>query len=80
MQAARAANVEKIVYTSSVAAIGVVGNGGWAGSISYGALADALADGYAAASTDTGHIGGNVELRGARTTSWVSVARCCSWQ
>jgi feruloyl esterase len=39
-----------------------VGNGGWAGSISYSALADALADGYAAASTDTGHIGGNVEF------------------
>ncbi|MFL6279083.1 MAG: tannase/feruloyl esterase family alpha/beta hydrolase [Vicinamibacterales bacterium] len=32
-----------------------VGNGGWAGSISYGALAAALAKGYAAASTDTGH-------------------------
>src|SRR3954467_4549310 len=32
-----------------------VGNGGWAGSISYGALAAALANGYAAASTDTGH-------------------------
>jgi dihydroflavonol-4-reductase len=30
MQAARAANVEKIVFTSSVAAIGIVGNGGWA--------------------------------------------------
>jgi Tannase and feruloyl esterase len=34
-----------------------VGNGAWAGSISYGALAGALADGYAAASTDTGHSG-----------------------
>ena len=35
-----------------------VGNGGWAGSISYPALAQALAGGYAAASTDTGHTGG----------------------
>ena len=32
-----------------------VGNGGWAGSISYGAMASALAGGYATASTDTGH-------------------------
>lgn len=35
-----------------------VGNGGWAGSISYGAMAEALYDGYATASTDTGHVGG----------------------
>ena len=35
-----------------------VGNGGWAGSISYGALASALQEGYATASTDTGHTGG----------------------
>jgi feruloyl esterase len=34
-----------------------VGNGGWAGSISYAALALAVAQGYAAASTDTGHTG-----------------------
>ena len=32
-----------------------VGNGGWAGSISYGALAQALRRGYASSSTDTGH-------------------------
>jgi feruloyl esterase len=32
-----------------------VGNGGWAGSISYGAMANALRAGYAAVSTDTGH-------------------------
>ena len=32
-----------------------VGNGGWAGVISYPALAEALGRGYAAASTDTGH-------------------------
>jgi len=30
MQAAQAANVQKIVFTSSVAAIGIVGDGGWA--------------------------------------------------
>ena len=32
-----------------------VGNGGWAGTISYGALGDQLRRGYAAASTNTGH-------------------------
>jgi feruloyl esterase len=35
-----------------------VGNRGWGGSISYPALASAVAAGYAAASTDTGHRGG----------------------
>jgi feruloyl esterase len=35
-----------------------VGNGGWAGVISYSAMADALRSGYATASTDTGHVGG----------------------
>src|SRR5438105_7776390 len=35
-----------------------VGNGGWAGAISYPAMADALRGGYATASTDTGHVGG----------------------
>jgi feruloyl esterase len=39
-----------------------VGNGAWAGSISYPALAAALRNGYAAASTDTGHIGNNVDF------------------
>ncbi len=34
-----------------------VGNGGWAGTITYPALTDALRRGYAAASTDTGHTG-----------------------
>jgi len=34
-----------------------VGNGGWAGVISYAALAQAVAAGYAGASTDTGHVG-----------------------
>ncbi len=32
-----------------------VGNGGWAGTISYPAMATVLARGYATASTDTGH-------------------------
>ena len=36
----------------------VVGGGGWAGVISYGALVTAVNEGYAAASTDTGHKGG----------------------
>jgi len=35
-----------------------VGNGGWAGVISYSAMADAIRAGYASASTDTGHVGG----------------------
>ena len=35
-----------------------VGNGGWAGTISYSAMADAVRGGYASASTDTGHVGG----------------------
>jgi feruloyl esterase len=34
-----------------------VGNGGFSGSISYGALADGIRRGYATASTDTGHAG-----------------------
>ena len=41
-----------------------VGNGGWAGSISYSAMAEALRNGYATSSTDTGHSGpgGNFAL------------------
>jgi len=35
-----------------------VGNGGWAGIISYPAMATALSEGYATSSTDTGHVGG----------------------
>src|SRR5215831_614130 len=34
-----------------------VGNGGWAGVISYTAMADAVRNRYASASTDTGHVG-----------------------
>jgi feruloyl esterase len=36
-----------------------VGNGGWAGSISFSDMASALQEGYATASTDTGHKGMN---------------------
>lgn len=39
-----------------------VGNGAWAGSISYPALAAALLADYAAASTDTGHTGNNPDF------------------
>jgi feruloyl esterase len=35
-----------------------VGNGGWSGSINYGGLISGLREGYATASTDTGHKGG----------------------
>jgi feruloyl esterase len=34
-----------------------VGNGGWAGTISYDVIGTPLASGYATASTDTGHVG-----------------------
>jgi feruloyl esterase len=37
----------------------VVGNGGWAGSISFPAMAASLKEGYATASTDTGHKAGD---------------------
>jgi feruloyl esterase len=39
-----------------------VGNGGWSGSIANAALAAALSRGYAAASTDTGHVGGSASF------------------
>jgi feruloyl esterase len=42
-----------------------VGNGGMAGTISYGALAAALERGYAVASTDTGHVS-----KGSFDASW----------
>lgn len=40
----------------------VTGNGGWAGSIGYAALADGVRRGYAVAGTDTGHAGGNADF------------------
>src|SRR5207253_10201437 len=39
-----------------------VGNGAWAGTISYPAMATALAAGYGTVSTDTGHVGGNANF------------------
>jgi feruloyl esterase len=39
-----------------------VGNGGWAGTIPYAAIAAALERGYAAAGTDTGHVGNNADF------------------
>jgi feruloyl esterase len=39
-----------------------VGNGAWAGNISYPAMAAALAAGYGTVSTDTGHVGGNANF------------------
>src|SRR3954467_1198664 len=39
-----------------------VGNGGWAGTISYPAMAQAVAHGYATSSTDTGHTGGSASF------------------
>ena len=39
-----------------------VGNGGWAGIISYGPLGAAVRRGYAAASTDAGHVGGSASF------------------
>jgi feruloyl esterase len=39
-----------------------VGGGGWAGVISYPALASAVQEGYATSSTDTGHEGGNANF------------------
>ena len=38
-----------------------VGNGGWSGNINYGAIGQAVADGYAGASTNTGHDSNNSE-------------------
>ena len=39
-----------------------VGNGGWAGVISFAAMAQAVVDHYATASTDTGHMGGDASF------------------
>ena len=39
-----------------------VGNGGFAGTIPYAAIARALFDGFAAAGTDTGHAGNNADF------------------
>ena len=50
-----------------------VGGGGYAGVISYAALAAALRDGYATASTDTGHpasVGGTFALNADGSLNW----------
>ena len=39
-----------------------VGNGAWAGTIGYPALGGALGNGYAAAATDTGHVGNTAKF------------------
>ncbi|MSO83326.1 MAG: tannase/feruloyl esterase family alpha/beta hydrolase [Acidobacteria bacterium] len=39
-----------------------VGNGGWAGTIAYPAMAAALRSGYATTSTDTGHVGNSASF------------------
>jgi feruloyl esterase len=39
-----------------------VGNGGWAGTVPYPAMAQALAAGYATTGTDTGHVGNNANF------------------
>jgi feruloyl esterase len=40
-----------------------VGNGVWAGSISYSALAEPLSRGYATVATDTGHVGSGMDAK-----------------
>ncbi|HEV2087829.1 MAG TPA: tannase/feruloyl esterase family alpha/beta hydrolase, partial [Cryptosporangiaceae bacterium] len=49
-----------------------VGGGGYAGSISYSGMAGAVRDGYATASTDTGHVGGTGDfaLNDDGTLNW----------
>jgi feruloyl esterase len=42
-----------------------IGNGGFAGSIGFGGLADAIRHNYASASTDTGHAGGTTDAQWA---------------
>ena len=42
-----------------------IGNGVWAGSISYSALAEPLAKGYATVATDTGHVGSGMDAKWA---------------
>jgi feruloyl esterase len=53
-----------------------VGNGAWAGSISYPAMATAIAMGYAAASTDTGHTGNSPAFIPGHTEKVTDFAWC----
>ena len=50
------------------------GNGGWAGSITFPAMAQALREGYATASNDTGHTGGDPMFGLAHTEKLVDFA------
>jgi feruloyl esterase len=40
-----------------------IGNGVWAGTISYSAMAEPLAKGYATVATDTGHVGNGMDAK-----------------
>jgi feruloyl esterase len=51
-----------------------VGNGGFAGVISYAAMAAALREGYATASTDTGHKGGSAVFAMGHPEKYVDFA------
>jgi feruloyl esterase len=51
-----------------------VGDGGLAGSIPYPLMAPALMDGYAAAGTDTGHVGGTADFMPAHPEKLVDFA------
>jgi feruloyl esterase len=51
-----------------------VGNGGWAGTISYAAMAASLARGYATSSTDTGHSTPGGEFVVGHPEKWVDYA------
>jgi len=53
-----------------------VGNGGWAGVISYSALADSVRAHYASVSTDTGHVGGS----GSFALGHPEKLADCSWR
>jgi feruloyl esterase len=51
-----------------------IGQGGLAGSIPYAELAAALADGYATAGTDTGHVGGSADFMPAHPEKLIDFA------
>ena len=51
-----------------------IGQGGLAGSIPYPDLAEGLADGYATAGTDTGHVGGNADFMPAHPERLIDLA------
>ncbi len=53
-----------------------VGNGGYIGSISYGAMENAISRGYATASTDTGHAGGDLRFAAGHPEKIVDWGYC----